>query len=168
MTIDRRHAAMADIALGKAARDLIDGISHARRSELIDEIRGQGSELVAVLFAPHSIADLTLIARQNEEALARVEPKSAAELVGACCYIESACDAAVSLGRYLREATIDLEASRLVARTRGNAALAGSISREVEAAEALTEGVLRATAAYTLPGSRAALVRSWLLARPDL
>ena len=46
-----------------SARDLIDGISHARRSELIDEIRGQGSELVAALFAPHSIADLTLIAR---------------------------------------------------------------------------------------------------------
>lgn len=168
MIIDRRHAAMADIALGKAARDLIDGISHARRSELFDEIRGQGSELVAALFAPHSIADLTLIARQNDESLAKVAPTTAAELVGACCYIESCCDAAISLGRYLREATIDLEASRLVARTRGNAALAANINREVEAAEALTEGVLRATAAYTLPGSRAALVRTLLISRPDL
>ena len=47
--------------------------------------------------------------------------------------------------------------------------LLGSVpAATTEAAEALTEGVLRATAAYTLPGSRAALVRSWLLARPDL
>lgn len=159
---------MADVALGRAARDLVDGISHARRTELLDEIRGQGTELVATLFAPHSIADLTLIARQNEESLIRLSVEHAGEIVGSCCFIESACDATVALGRYLRDATIDLEAQRLVARTRGNAALAANIDREVEAAEALTEGVLRAASAYTLPGSRAAGVRGLILSRPDL
>jgi hypothetical protein len=166
--IERRLSAAADIALGRAARDLIDGISHARRTELLDQIRGQGADLVATLFAPHSIADLTLIARQNEETIATVDLPTAVELVGACCFIESACDATVALGRYLRDATIDLEAQRLVARSRGNHALAANIHREVEAAEALTEGALRGASAYTLPGSRAGLVRTWILARADL